>query len=306
MSDINYVFSVQDETGTVAQLTLMSSPSPDLQISVGDQGGYTGFPDDGTDLTIAPQMNTCPFTVIQVLDNEHFSVSTTNATLADWPANGQIVWTSGANTGDTSLVVEIDPANAYIDIAYFTKYHASRGNTIPAAATTLAIQQAIVLATDYLDAKYRFNGVKLLQTVGNAPIDANAAFLESWLTPYALNGVSYLTPAETTQNTQWPRQGVVDFSGDNVNGIPKQIQMACAELAIRVLNGVDLQPDFDPNLGGQGGVVQNVIKRVGPLETRTEYDTKFGLGFFASFPIVDRMLQQAGLLNKGGMRSILR
>jgi hypothetical protein len=300
------VFSVQDETGTVTQVTLMPSPSPSLIISVGDTGVYAGYPDDGTDLTNAPAFNSLPFTVVQVLDNEHFSVSTNRATMSDWPALGQITWATGMNATETSNVFEIDGANAYIDVAFFTKYHNSRGNAVPAGATTPMIQSAIVQATDYIDAKYRFVGIKLLQTVGNAVIDANATFLEAWLTPYALNGVSYLTPATSTQATQWPRQGAVDLSGDTVNGIPEAIRRACAELAIRVLNGTNLQPDYDTSVAGGGAVVSSVTKKVGPLETVTAYDTKFGLGFFASFPVVDRMLRSAGLLMASGNRTTMR
>jgi hypothetical protein len=300
------LFSVQDETGTVTEVTILPSPSPAQTISVGDTGIYAGVPDDGTDLSLQPVFNSLPFTVIQVVDNEHFSVGTTNGNLADWPAFGHITWTTGANTGETTVVLEIDGANAYMSVAEFVKYHTARGNAVPVGATTGAIQSAIVQATDYLDQKYQYNGIKLLQTYGTALFDANATFLEAWLTPYALQGVSYLTPTTTTQSTEWPRQGVVDYNGDTVNGIPKQIKAACAELAIRVLNGTPLQPDYDPGLVGAGGVVSSITKKVGPLETVTAYDTKMGLGFFASFPIVDRMLSKAGLLNSGGGRTTFR
>src|ERR1035437_4549242 len=222
------VFSVQNETGTVTQVTLMPSPSPSQQISVGDTGLYAGFPDDGTDLTHVPAFISLPFTVIQVLDNEHFSVTTVKSNMADWPAFGQITWETGANATENSTVFEIDGANAYIDEAYFRKYHGSRGNAVPVGATTLAIQAAIVQGTDYIDAKYRFAGIKFLQTPGTPSLDANATFLEAWLTPYALNSVSYLAPSTTTQTTQFPRQGVVDLNGNTVNGIPDAVKRACA------------------------------------------------------------------------------
>lgn len=300
------IFSVQDETGTVTQITLIPSPSPSLIISVGDTGVYAGIPDDGTAGFLTPVFNSLPFMVSQVLDNEHFSISTVNANAADWPAGGTITWSTGMNTGSQSHVFEIDGANAYISVAEFTKYHLARGNAVPVGATAQTIQAAIVQGTDYLDQKYRFSGIKLLQSIGASILDANSSFLESWLTPYALNGVSYLTPTTTKQSTEWPRQGCVDFNGDTVNGIPKAVKAACAELAIRVLNGVALQPDYDPGLVGAGGVVSSVTKKVGPLETVTAYDTKLGLGFFASFPIVDRMLAKAGLLNSGGGRTVIR
>lgn len=301
------VFAVQDETGTVTQLTILQSPLPTNPIAVGDTGIYAGFPDDGTALSQAPSFQSLPFTVTAVLSTGYqFTVSTNNGNMADWPAGGTITWQTGANLLTTSTVTNIDGANAYIDPNFFKTYHASRGNVVPPSATTPVMQAAIVQATDYIDQKYRFNGVKLLQSFGNSVIDQNSTFLEAWLTPYALNGVSYLTPSVTTQNTEWPRQGVVDLNGDTVNGIPKAIKAACAELAIRVINGTALQPDYDPGLVGAGGVVSSITKKVGPLETVTAYDTKLGLGFFASFPIVDRMLSKAGLLNAGGGRTVMR
>lgn len=301
------VFSVQDETGTVAQLTLIPSPAPAGLVAVGDTGIYAGVPDDGTDSFQVPAFVSLPFKVSAVLNPTQFSVQTNNANMSDWPAGGLITWQTGANAPTTSTVMRIDSANAYLTEAAFRLYHASRGTAIPAGKVSADIQTAIVQATDYLDQKYRFAGIKLLQSLGNAAIDANAVFLESWLTPYAsIRGVSYLTPSTTTQHTEWPRQGVVDYSGDTINGVPKQIKHACAELAMRVLQGIKLQPDYDPNIVGAGGVVSSVTKKLGPLETVTAYDTKLGLGFFASFPQIDRMLSRAGLLNAGGGRTIMR
>jgi hypothetical protein len=294
------IFSVQDETGTVTQLTLQ--PSPAIVVSIGDTGLYEGFPDNGE---ITPSFQSLHFTVVQVVDGAHFSVRANNANMADWPAGGTITWETGANVTDTSTVIEIDGANAYITVTEFTKYHNSRGNAVPAGAVAAAIQQAIVQSTDYLDAKYRYSGVKRLQVIGNSGQDVNAVFLNSWITPFAVVGTG-LAPQMTSQSTQWPRQGVVDNNGDTVLGIPKAIKDACAELTIRVLNGVVLQPDYDPSLVGAGGVASSITKKVGPLETIVSYDTRFGLGFFASFPIVDRILKSGGLLNSGGGRSVMR
>jgi hypothetical protein len=304
MTDV--VFAVQDETGTVAQLTLLPSPPPQSPIQIGDTGVYAGLPDDGTSLSQPPTFQSLPFTVTDVAANGlQFSVHTTNGNMADWPAGGVVTWSTGANLNTTSIVTNINGANAYIDTTFLQSYHASRGNSIP-TVTLAAMQAAIVQGTDYLDQKYRFSGIKLLQSFGTNVMGQNASFLEAWLTPYALSGVSYLTPSVTNQSTEWPRQGVVDHNGDSVNGIPKAIRAACAELAIRVLNGVVLQPDYDPNLVGAGGVVSSITKKVGPLETVTSYDTKLGLGFFASFPIVDRMISKAGLLSSGGGRTVMR
>lgn len=309
MSTTIKVFSVQDETGTVTQLTLLPSPSPVLSgpIAVGDVGIYSGFPDDGTASITAPVFQSLQFVVSQVLNPHQFSVQTNNANMADWPANGHITWQTGANATEQSTVLGINGANAYIDVDYFSLYHTSRGNSVPAGATTDAIQNAIVKATDYLDQKYRFNGIKLLQRLGNtAASQANATVYETWLTPYALTSSLYLTPSVTTQTTEWPRQGVVDFSGNTIRGIPPQVKDACALLAIRVLAGINLQPDYDPNVVANGGIVSQVTKKIGPLETSIMYDTKLGLGFFASFPQIDRMLSRAGLLFAAGGRTVIR
>lgn len=294
------IFSVQNDTGTVAQITLLASPLPSQPVEVGDTGLYAGYPDDGTSSIRAPVFVTLAFTVIQVLDSGHFSVSTINANLSDWPAFGTITWETGANATESATVTEIDGANAYITIEEFAKYHEARGNAVPVGATDAAIRAAIVKGTDYIDQKYRFSGIKLLQSVGNAIISGN------WLMPYAYGSASFLTPSTSKQNTEWPRQGVIDLNGDTVHGIPKAVKAACAELAIRVLNGTDLQPDYDPGIVAAGGVVSSITKKVGPLETVTSFDTKMALGFFASFPIVDRMLSKAGLLSASGGRTVIR
>lgn len=302
------VFSIQNETGTVAQLSLLPSPSPVLTgpIAVGDTGLYAGF-FNNQDGFANEQFQSLAFTVCQVLNAHQFSVTAPNANMADWPAHGTITWQTGANVTEQSIVAEIDAANAYIGTDEFAKYHTSRGNAVPVGKTDADIQAAIVQSTDYLDQKYRFAGIKRLQNIGTAIIDAtNAYFLEGWLTPYALISSSLLVPSTTTQSTEWPRQGVTDFNGDTVRGIPKAVKHACAELAIRVLNGTALQPDYDPTIVANGGVASSITKKVGPLETVVSYDTKLGLGFFASFPIVDRMLSKAGLLNAGGGRTVIR
>lgn len=300
-----FVFSVQDETGTVYQLTAPQD-SPEIVVSVGDSGTFVGVPDVGTDGFEVPASITDTFEVCQVLNGQQFSIHALMSQSCTWPANGIITWATGANAGQTTTVTESDPANAYISENFFSKYLSSRGMAAPSGTTDTAIQQAIVQATDYLDQRYRYKGIKLVQNIGADLQDANAVFLEPWLTPYALNGLAILTPSTTIQMTEWPRQGCVDLNGDTVNGIPLTIKAACALLALRVLNGVVLQPDFDSSLGGQGGVVSSVTKEVGPLKTTFEYDTKLGLGFFASFPQIDRMLGKSGLLVSNGGRSVIR
>jgi len=297
------VFSVQDETGTVYQLT--ADVAPALPVAVGDTGNYVGQPDDGTDGFTLPASVTSGFQVTQVFTSTQFSIRTLIQSGADWPRSGTVTWLTGANATVNTTIVEIDPANAYIDTVFYKKYFASRGIDT-GTPTKAALCGAIVTATDYLNQKYRYRGIKLVQRVGQDFSDANAVFLEPWLTPYALNGLAILTPSTTPQATEFPRQGVVDNNGDTVNGIPLVLKMACAELSFRVLNGVKLQADFDTSLGGQGGVVSSITEEIGPIKTTTAYDTKLGLGFFASFPQIDRMLSKAGLLVSNSGRTVMR
>lgn len=302
MTDLT-VFSVQDETGTVIQLT--AAPSPLLTVSVGDQGMYAGIPDLGTDASAPPSPQDLPFTVVQVLNAQQFSIHTTNLNAAQWARDGVVTWTAGANIGLQSQIDRVDGANAYIDVDFYRLYFMARGVAIGTPAD-LALQGAIVQASDYLDQRYRFRGVKLVQTITSLPMDSNAVLLESWLTPFALTGVPFLASSISTQTTQWPRQGAIDNNGNQINGIPENLRRATAELAQRVLAGISLQPDYDPNVVANGAVVEQVTKKVGPIETSTRYDTKLGLGFFPTYPQVTRLLKSGGLLTSSGGRSIIR
>lgn len=294
------IFAVQNDTGTVALLTIqdhMAHP-----VAVGDTGTYSGVAFDGgvTGTTVE-----LPFIVSSVVGPNQFAVMTFNANLADWPLGGPITWETGANASATSSVIAMDGANAYIDASYYMNYLDSRG-WIYLADPVDPIQTAIVQATDYLDQKYRFKGVKLIQSFGAPALNLDIGFMQPWLTPQIFGQVPYLTPATSSQSTEWPRQGVVNNDGDTISGIPKQIKQACAELAYRVQTGVNLQPDYDPNVVAGGAIVAAYSVEVGPIKESTTYDTKLGLGFFASFPMVDRMLARAGLLVAGGGRQVIR
>jgi hypothetical protein len=296
------VFAVQNDTGTVALLTIQDHTAQ--PIAVGDTGTYSGLAFDGSVDGTAVEL---PFIVSDVPGPNQFAVMTFNTSLSDWPLGGTITWSTGANVTGTSTVIDMDGANAYIDPNFLDKYASSRGNFIYANSPVEQVQQAIVQATDYIDQRYRFKGVKLIQAIGNTSIlNLDIGFIMPWMTPQIFGQVPYLTPATSSQPTEWPRQGVVDYGGDTINGIPKAIKQACAELALRALNGVVLQPDYDPNVIAGGAVVASYSVEVGPIKETTSYDTKLGLGFFASFPQVDRLLARSGLLVAGGGRTVIR
>ena len=299
------IFCVQDRSGTAAQITLDTHPA--LLIAVGDTGVYAGVNEtDDVGQGVTDTAVSLGFTVGQILDASNFGIMTKAAMQSGWPPNGTITWKTGANANTTSAVFEMVPANAYIDLDFFFTYLESRGKDLSVSYTTEEIQGAIVQATDYLDQKYRFRGIKLLQFLANPTFDPMMPFVDPWLSPFGFAQTNYFTPSTTQQHTEWPRQGVVDFSGDSVFGVPKQVKYATVELAIRVLAGTVLQPDYDPNVAAGGGVVQSRTEDVGPIRTSTTYDTKFGLSFFPDFPIVRRMLSSAGLLVASGGRTIIR
>lgn len=305
------VFSIQDRTGTVVQVTLEDAPSE--AVAVNDTGTYTGVQDwNGETVSFN-------FTVCQVLDTTQFSITTAlpggsgpgNIMQSGWPLTGNIKWLTGANAlpspADDSVVTQIDPANAYITTDFLAAYNNSRGTFIYSDSPILQVQQAIVQASEYLDQRYRFKGVKFLQFLDTNIFDPNLPFLDPWFSPFGYSAATNLfTPSFTDQWTEWPRQGCVDFNGDSVYGVPLVIQRATAELALRALNGVMLQPDYDPNVVTAGAIVSSLSQQVGPLKTTTTYDTKLGIGFFPDFPHVTRMLTKAGLLVASGGMSLIR
>lgn len=308
------IFCVQDRTGTAAQLTIAAPTTEPVEVN--DTGDYIGVDWQGNALTLA-------FTVSAVNDTLNFCITTIlpngkpgNVLASNWPKTGTITWLTGGNSAsspNSTVVVKRFPANAYVTPTHFIDYHASRGDVVPESPID-GVRQAIVQATDFLDQRYRYKGVKLLQYISSAgSIDPLLTFIDPWLSPiFTIGGVGFagtaslLSPSATSQYTQWPRQGVTDYSGDQVYGVPQVIAEACCEAAMRVLNGTALQPDYDPSIVGNGGIFQSATDRIGPLETVRTYDTKLGIGFFPDIPKVRRMLSKAGILASGGGRTIMR
>lgn len=305
------IFCVQDRTGTAAQLVLEAAlPSlPD----VGDTGTYTGRDYKGAIIAL-------DFTVGAVNDASNICITTMtptggpgDVTKSNWPKSGVITWLTGenVNVSPDTVVLKKHPANAYITPEFYIDYHASRGNNV-AESPLDPIRYAIVKGTDYLNQKYRYKGLKLLQYLSSSALDPMLIYLDPWIIPASLGSAGMgipgrgFAPAHTSQFTEWPRQGVVDFNGDSVYGVPQVIMEACAEAAIRVQNGTELQPDFDPDIAGGGGVIQSFTNKIGPIEESKTFDTKLGIGFFPDFPQIKRMLSKAGILAAGGGRTIIR
>jgi hypothetical protein len=140
----------------------------------------------------------------------------------------------------------LSTANAYISVATGDTHHADRGRTDWAAATNANREMAIVRATDYIDQRF---GIRFIGEKGSG-----------------------------SQALEWPRLSAFDKDGYLLNGIPTQIEKACAEYALVSLRQGELAPNPPLPVPDQavvgGGIVvgsvpQGEITRevVGPLET---------------------------------------
>lgn len=165
-------------------------------------------------------------------------------------------------------------ANAYVTVEEFKSFQADRGGNI-AAFTDDQIEKALVHATDFLDARYSFVG-------------------EQW---------------RLEQGTQFPRllsdRPYGSFEKDPRSGLPRALKHAACLLAMRALGGATLLPDPTYN---PGGAVVAVSKKVGPLETSTQYAAP-GAGAAPAapqYPDVDLLLKNAKLLGPTLSRRVMR
>jgi hypothetical protein len=101
---------------------------------------------------------------------------------------------TGAGLSGANAYLTLDEADAYFDDRFITTWVGSAGQK----------QAAIIKATDYLDATYRWRGTRLTSTQGLA----------------------------------WPRGGAVDSDGLTLasDAVPEAVKAACAEMALIALN----------------------------------------------------------------------
>lgn len=153
-----------------------------------------------------------------------------------------------------SLVVEtgagLPDAESFCSVVAATAYHAARGNAAWAAlASDAAREQMLRKATDYMEQIYR----------------------QRWA------GMKKIT----SQSLSWPRYYVpikdaVMLQYYDANSVPVLVANACAELALRAING-ELAPD-----------IGRLKRRVKVDVIETEYVD--GAAPFVRFRAVDRML----------------
>jgi len=159
-------------------------------------------------------------------------------------------------------LIPTDTANAYISVQRFKDYHTERGNGYTASDTE--IEQAIVRATDYMDARWTFAGYRLDE--------------------------------DTPQSTECPRAGVYDpVSSWELDGYPEELEEACAEYALAALTA-SLYPS--PNVDNSGQQVKSIRKKADVLEKETEY---FGPSasdkqVWTKYPLADGKMKRTKLL----------
>jgi hypothetical protein len=161
------------------------------------------------------------------------------------------------------LVVEdgsgLATANAYVSQAYVDTHHADRNNTRWTDFTTPEKEASIIRATDYIDKRFgrQFLGIR----------------------------------RQKEQGLEWPRLDAFDNDGfllTDVDEVPRQLEKACAEYALRAAICGVLAPDPLPPVPkqsmetGAGERDTNVITgevvrsrdKIGPLEEERWFESR--------------------------------
>lgn len=149
-------------------------------------------------------------------------------------------------------------SNAYVSVAFVDTHHADRGNTAWIDFATNEKQQAIIRASEYIDKRFsgRFRGLRKTKE----------------------------------QGLEWPRLDAFDDDGyllSGVDDIPRQIEKATSEYAIRAAICGTLAPDAPLPVPKQDltdstgtrpdqvetGQITRSREKVGPLEEEKWFET---------------------------------
>lgn len=148
----------------------------------------------------------------------------------------------------------LEDATSYLSVVDFKAYHDDRGNSY-SSFTDPQIQQALVRSTDYIERRW---------------------------------GARFLGRREfEDQALSFPRVRLFDEEGRVVEGIPKRLEQATAEYALRALS-ITLLPD--PEIDATGVKVKESVEKVGPIEFRTEFADTVGRTLLRPYPAADRLL----------------
>lgn len=149
-------------------------------------------------------------------------------------------------------------SNAYVSEAFVNTHHADRNNTAWSDFTTPEKEAAIIRASEYIDKRFgrQFRGLRKTKE----------------------------------QGLEWPRLDAFDDDGYLLSGaddIPRQVEKACAEYAIRAAICGTLAPDaplpvpkqdLTDSTGarpdqGETGQLTRIKEKVGPLEEEKWFET---------------------------------
>lgn len=157
--------------------------------------------------------------------------------------------------------VPIASANAYVDAAYFSAYHADRGTDV-SSYTTADVQFAIVRASQYLDVRFEYIGERV----------------------------------SSNQELEWPRQFAYDDRGNSVVGVPIAVKYAICEYALRALTVALLADPIQADESGRPVKVRE--EAVGPIVEKIEYE-RGATYSMPDYPMADRLLVSRGLVSSG-------
>lgn len=171
---------------------------------------------------------------------------------------------SGAATFEVETGSGSDTANAYCTVAFADTYHQTYGNPATwSGATLLEKQDAIRVASQAMDLRYG----------------------SRWM------GIRY----SSDQALDWPRVWVTDAAGNEVDSdeVPIRVQQAAAKAALLHLDGEVLLPATTTT----GDVSSESKTLPGGLSKSVTYIG--GKPASTQFPVLDRMLETAGLIEGG-------
>ena len=145
-------------------------------------------------------------------------------------------------------------ANSYATVEFADAYFAERAVTTWAGDEPTK-QAALIKATDYIESRNttKFRGV----------------------------------PKSDTQTLSWPRDYAYNAYGTELTLVPKTLQKACVEYALRALSG-ELAPDPTTS----DGALESEKKKVGPIEVEKKYVAGGQVAaLFKPYPAADALLR---------------
>lgn len=152
---------------------------------------------------------------------------------------------------------QVSGANGYITVAFFRAYHTDRGVDL-SSVIDADIETGIVRATDYMDTRWRYYGIR----------------------------------AQIRQTTEWPRYNISDVDNNPVYGVDIHVQRSCAEYALIALNAALNAP---PTRDATGQRIIAKTTQVGPILNSVRYA---GAAIFTepTYPIADGFMKRRGYI----------